>query len=110
MLNRIAPNQASSQLRDEQSRLSTRITAITAAVIFLAATAAAWHYHQSQPINDQQLTTLSSLVAKAAEKSGSSRQKIWSNMHKRFEIRRASQLRRGDFDDALEYLTEASKQ
>lgn len=109
MLNRVAPNQASSQLRDEQN--STRIKpAITAAVLLLAATAAAWHYHQSQPINDQQLTTLSSLVARVAEKSGSSRQKIWSALHKRFEIRRASQLQRGDFDAALGYLIETNKQ
>lgn len=68
-----------------------------------------WHLHQQQqqPITDQQHAILTALVERTASHSGHSHQKIWSSLHKRFEIRRARHLKRGDFDDALGHLSNA---
>ncbi|GAB0057352.1 hypothetical protein SIID45300_01679 [Candidatus Magnetaquicoccaceae bacterium FCR-1] len=67
-----------------------------------------WPLHQQQqPITDQQHAILTALVEQVVSHSGHSHQKIWSSLHKRFEIRRARHLKRGDFDDALGYLSNA---
>ncbi|MBF0262954.1 MAG: hypothetical protein HQL97_14085 [Magnetococcales bacterium] len=77
---------------------------VIAVVVLLGCTGAAWHLHQTRTVNQDQQAVLSSLVAATSARSGLSRQRIWSSLHKRFEVRRASQLKQGDFDAAMAYL------
>lgn len=73
------------------------------AVCLVIASGCVWH-HRTQPITDRQHAILTALVARVVKESDQSSQKVWSGLHKRFEIRRGRHLKRGDFDAAMEYL------
>jgi hypothetical protein len=111
MLNSIEPSRISRQIQEQVRRRKNRdarVVAVSITVMILTVSALIWHYRQSQPITGNQIATLTNLVAQAADRTGASRQRIWSDLHHRFEIRRARQLPRADFDAALDHLTRLS--
>ncbi|MBF0165558.1 MAG: hypothetical protein HQM01_13840 [Magnetococcales bacterium] len=83
---------------------STTRTIIMLALATLVAAGTARHVHQSQPITDQQVATLSALVDRHATRTGQSRQKVWSQVHRKYAVRRASDIKRGDFDAVMRDL------
>ncbi|GAB0058086.1 hypothetical protein SIID45300_02428 [Candidatus Magnetaquicoccaceae bacterium FCR-1] len=84
-------------------RLSFKVWGMSCVALLVAV--AVWQQRQSKPVTEDQLVTLSNLVASASERSGLSRQRVWSVVHKKFEVRRASQIRQADFESAVVYLT-----
>ncbi|MBF0182498.1 MAG: hypothetical protein HQM03_20975 [Magnetococcales bacterium] len=101
----INPSQFIRLSRPTQPPSPLRTLAAILTIILITVTATVWHYHQSQPITDPQLTTLTTHVSQAAARSGLTRQKIWRDLHQRFRIHRARQLPRADFNAALAHLT-----
>lgn len=107
MIDHINPRRIADHAQERLRQRKVRLLLQTSIVIIigvLLAFASIWQYRNTRPITPEQLATLSNLVAATSAHSSLSRQKIWSNLHKRFEVRRASQLKQSDFDAAMAYL------
>ncbi len=82
---------------------------ITLAGMVLVLAGVVWQMHRSQPITTEQRQQLTLLADSAAERSGKTRQKVWSELKITLNIRRIQDITQKDFDRATEWLLQEAK-
>ncbi|MBF0185996.1 MAG: hypothetical protein HQM06_16625 [Magnetococcales bacterium] len=91
------------------TRQTIIIFSIILTILILALAGIVWQTHRSQPITDEQRQQLTLLADSTAERSGKTRQKVWSELKITLNIRRIQDIQKKDFDRATEWLLQEAK-